>query len=142
MYPTQVGCKYFLSIRVELLIMGKTVQLVEYKGKQILFLDFSHCAGKEEFLPIIDAAKLWLQHKEALSVLTLTDVTDAHFNTEVINLMKDLTLHNKPYVKAGAIVGITRPLMKLAYNVVMAFSQRTLPIFDTHDEAKEWLIRQ
>ena len=122
--------------------MRKILQVLEYKGEKILFLDFSHCTSKEEFMAIIDAAVLWFQNKDSKSVLTLTDVTGAHFNAEIINLMKDLTLHNKPYVKAGAIVGITRPLMKLAYNAVMAFSKRTLPIFDTHDQAKEWLINQ
>ena len=122
--------------------MIKELQVLEYKGERILFLDFSHCTSKEEFMPIIDAAKLWVQNKDPKSVLTLTDVTDTRFNAEIINLMKELTLHNKPYVKAGAVVGISRPLLKLAYNAVMAFSKRTLPIFDTHDQAKEWLINQ
>jgi hypothetical protein len=122
--------------------MIKELQVLEYKGKRILFLDFSRCTSKEEFMQVIDAAKQWLQNKDPKSVLTLTDVTDARFNAEIINLMKELTLYNKPYVKAGAVVGITRPLLKLAYNAVMAFSKRTLPIFETHDQAKEWLINQ
>lgn len=122
--------------------MRKDLQVLEYKGERILFLDFSHCTSKEEFMPIIDTAKLWVQNKDPKSVLTLTDVTDTRFNAEIINLVKELTLHNKPYVKAGAVVGISRPLLKSAYNAVMAFSKRTLPIFDTHDQAKEWLINQ
>jgi hypothetical protein len=122
--------------------MRKELQVLEYKGEKILFLDFSHCTSKEEFMPIIDAAKQWLQNKDLNSVLTLTDVTTAHYDAEILTLLKELTSHNKPYVKAGAIVGITRPLMKLAYNTIMAFSKRTLPIFDTHDQAKEWLINQ
>lgn len=122
--------------------MKKELRTLEHKGKQILFLDFSHNNSKEEYLPIIDAAKLWLKNKEPNSVLTLTDVTDAHFNADILTLLKELTSHNKPYVKAGAVVGITRPLAKLAYNTVMAFSKRTLPIFDTQDEAKDWLVKQ
>ena len=122
--------------------MSKELKVLEHKGKQILFFDFSHNNCKEEYIPIIDTAKLWLKDKGPSSVLTLTDVTNAHFNAEILNLLKELTSHNKPYVKAGAIVGITRPLAKLAYNAVMAFSKRTLPIFDTHDEAKDWLIKQ
>jgi hypothetical protein len=122
--------------------MKKEPRVLEYKKKNILFLDFSHCTCKEEFMPVIEAAKEWLKDKDPNSGLTVTDVTDAHFNKEIITLMKELTLHNKPYVKAGAVVGITRPLVKLAYNTVMAFSKRTLPIFDTQDQAKEWLITQ
>jgi hypothetical protein len=122
--------------------MKKELRVLEHKGKQILFFDFSHNISKEEYIPIIDAAKLWFKNKEPRSVLTLTDVTNARFNTEILALLKELTLHNKPFVKAGAIEGITRPLAKLAYNTVMAFSKRTLPIFDTQDEAKDWLIKQ
>jgi hypothetical protein len=51
-------------------------------------------------------------------------------------------LHNKPYVLAAAVVGITSPLMKLAYNFVMAVSKRNVPIFDTREQAMEWLIGQ
>jgi hypothetical protein len=56
--------------------------------------------------------------------------------------MDELPLHNKPYVKAGSVAGITRPLMKLASYTVMVFSRRTLPIFDKQNQAKEWLITQ
>jgi hypothetical protein len=122
--------------------MNKELLVLEYKGKTILLFDFSHCNCKEDYLPIIETSTLWFQDKPAGSVLTLTDVTNAHFNAEIVNLLKELTSRNKPYVKAGAVVGITRPLMKLAYNAVMAFSKRTLPIFDTQEQAKEWLINQ
>jgi hypothetical protein len=122
--------------------MRKELQVLEHKGKKILFLDFSNNNFIEEYIAIIDAAKLWFKNKEPRSALTLTDVTNAHFNAEILTLLKELTLHNKPYVKAGAVIGITRPLAKLAYNTVMAFSKRTLPIFDTQDEAKDWLIKQ
>ncbi len=122
--------------------MRKELQELEYRGKKILFFDFSNCTSKEEIMPIVDAAKQWVQGKDLNSVLTLTDVTNAHYDAEILTVLKDLTLYNKPYVKAGAIVGITRPLVKLAYNTIMAFSKRTLPIFGTHDQAKEWLINQ
>ncbi len=122
--------------------MKKELQVLEYKGKKILFFDFSCCVSKEEIMPIIDAAKQCFQDKDLNSVLTLTDVTSARYNEEILALLKELALHNKPYVKAGAIVGITRPLIKLAYTAVMAFSKRNLPVFDTQDQAKEWLIKQ
>jgi hypothetical protein len=122
--------------------MQKEIQEIEHKGRTILLFDFSHCQCKEEIEPIIQSAKQWLQGKEPYSVLTLTDVTDAHYDMETLNLLKDLTTYNKPYVKAGAIIGITRPLLKLAYNIVMAFSQRNLPIFETREEAMEWLVNQ
>jgi hypothetical protein len=122
--------------------MKKEIQVIEHRRKKILLFDFSYCQCKEEIEPIIQSAKQWLQDKEPHSVLTLTDVTGAHYDTETLNLLKHLTTYNKPYVKAGAIIGITRPLMRLAYNMVMTFSKRNLPIFETREEAIEWLVNQ
>jgi len=96
--------------------MIKELQFIEYQGKKIVLFDFSNCQRTEEIVPMIEEAKEWFQGIEYNSVLTLTDVTNAHYDTEILNVLKEFTLHNKPYVKAGAIVGITRPLMKMAYS--------------------------
>jgi len=121
--------------------MRKEIQLLEFKNKKILFFDFSDCK-KEDIKLIIDDAKQWFQGKQQNSILTLTDVTNTRYDAETLNLFKDFTLHNKPYVLAAAVVGITSPLMKLAYNFVMAVSKRNVPIFDTREQAMEWLIGQ
>lgn len=60
--------------------MRKELKIIEYKGEKILCFDFSHCSSKEELMPIIDAVRQWFQDKDLNSVLTLTDVTSAHFN--------------------------------------------------------------
>lgn len=117
------------------------IQLLEIGDKKILLFDFSNCK-KEDIKPIIDDAKKWFHGKQPNSVLTLTDVTNARYDTETLNHFKDFTIHNKPYVLAAAVVGITSPLMKLAYNFVMAVSKRNVPIFDTRELAIEWLVKQ
>jgi len=122
--------------------MVKGLQIIEYQGREIALFDFSHCEIVEQILPMIQDAKKWFIGKEYNSVLTLTDVTGAHYDAEILDLLKDFTLHNKPFVKAGAIVSITRPLIRLAYNMVMSFSGRKLPVFDTREQALYWLISQ
>ena len=122
--------------------MKRKLQFIQHKGKEIVLFDFSGCQNIEEIMPVIQDAREWFQGRKHNSVLTLTDVTGAHYDTEILNLLKEFTLHNKPYVKAGAIVGITRPLMKLAYNIVMTFSKRNLPVYDSRDQALNWLIEQ
>ena len=121
--------------------MRQGIRVIDHRGKKILFIDFSHCK-KEDIKPIIDDAKQWFLSKRPRSVLTLTDVTEARYDTETLRIFKEFTLHNKPYVKAGAVVGITNPLMKIAYRAVTAFSKRNLPIFNTREEALDWLADQ
>jgi hypothetical protein len=115
------------------------VEFIRYKEKGILLIDFS--GTPDDILPVIQEAKKRIAVQPLNSVLTLTDVTGSQFNNAVRDGLEALTLHNKPYVKAGAVVGVTG-LRKVLYTVVMKFSGRNLPVFDTQDEAKEWLVAQ
>jgi hypothetical protein len=116
------------------------IKFIEHRGKQILHLDFSG-AKADEVLAVIEKAKTVISAKPAGSVRTLTDVTGAAFNSEVSDAMKAFVNHNKPYVSASAVVGVTG-LKQIIYNAVVKFSGRNLVAFDTTDQAKDWLVRQ
>ena len=114
------------------------VKFLTHKEKEILLLDFSNSRA-DEVLKIIEDAKRVIKSRPQSSLLTLTDVTNARFNEEVGQGMKEFTVHNKPYVKAGAVVGITG-LKRIIFGAVMAFSQRRLESFNDREDAKRWLI--
>ncbi len=116
------------------------VQFVEHKGKKILHLNFAGCKP-DETLEIIRQAKSVIASQPTKSILTLTDVTDTAFNTEVADAMKEFAAHNKPYVIAGAVVGITG-LKQIIFNAVLKFSGRHLAALNSVEEAKDWLTRQ
>jgi hypothetical protein len=114
------------------------VRFIQHNGKEILFLDFSQC--KPDDVPaIIEQSKAVIRKKPENSLLTLTDVTDTRFNDTVTHQMKEFTAHNKPYIRASAVVGITG-LKKILFEAVMAFSKRKLHAFDTIEQAKAWLV--
>ena len=113
------------------------VKFITHQGREILFLDFSNSKADEALQVIADAKKV-VSTKPKNSLLTLTDVTDARFNDAVSNGLKDLTTHNKPYVKAAAIIGITG-LKKIIFSTVMAFSKRNIESFSNAEQAKSWL---
>jgi hypothetical protein len=52
--------------------------------------------------------------------------------------MKEFTKHNKPYVKASAVVGISG-IKKIIFHAVMLFSGRKIHACDTLEQAKDWL---
>ncbi len=113
------------------------VKFIKHEEKDILFLDFSN-TRTDEVLKIIEDAKRVISTKPMNSLLTLTDVTNARFNDEVNDGMKQFSAHNKPYVKAAAVVGITG-LKKILFGAVMAFSKRNIVSFDNAEQAKRWL---
>ena len=116
------------------------VKFIEHKGKKILHLDLSRTEPKD-ILNVIDQAKPVIAAQPFMSVRTLTDVTDLKFNTEASEALKQFVNHNKPYVTAAAVVGVTG-LKQIIYNAVVRFSGRNLVAFDTHNQAKEWLATQ
>lgn len=116
------------------------ITFIEHRGKTILHLDFSH-AGKADVLPIIERAKTTIAAQPPKSVFTLTDVTGTGFNVEISDAMKNFVAHNKPYVAASAVVGVTG-LKQIIFNAVMTFSGRQLHAFDSLDKAKDWLATQ
>jgi len=110
---------------------------IKHKEKEILFLDFSN-TQPHEVLEAIEVAKPLIRSRPAGSVLTLTDVTNARFSEAVSDGLKEFTAHNKPYVKAGAVVGVTG-LKRIIFTAVMTFSRRNLETFDDIEQAKHWL---
>jgi hypothetical protein len=112
----------------------------KHKGNEIVVFDF---AGKtiDQIVLIISEAKKQISAKPKESILALTDLSGMRFNSQITNAFKEFTAHNKPYIKASAIVGI-EGLQKLAYNAVMSFSKRKIPIFQSHEQSMDWLVTQ
>jgi len=115
------------------------VQFIEHKGSRVLFINYADCdiamlkAVTEEMHRVISRE---LSH----SVLTLNDVTGTSFDSESVALLKSKVAANAPYVKRAAVIGITG-LQRLIYEAVQRFSQRSIPLFDSREEALDWLIK-
>ncbi len=116
------------------------VRFIRHNGKEILFLDFSACKAGDVLL-IIDQAMPVIAGRSEQSLLTLSDVTDARFDDTVSQRMKEFTAHNRPFVKAAAVIGITG-LKKILFEAVMLFSKRKIHAFETVEQAKDWLAAQ
>lgn len=112
------------------------VTFCEHKGRRILRLDFSHCKAGE-VLPVISEARAVIATQAPKSLYTLTDVTETGFNTEVSDAMKAFVNHNKPFVAAAAVVGVTG-LKRIIFNAVVKFSGRKLHAFGSLAEAMDW----
>ncbi len=118
----------------------KRIQIIDYKDKEIIYLDFSDC-NVDEVFEIIEVAKKIIRVQPHNSVLTLTNVTGTKYNREVIQALKEFANDNKPFVKAGAVVGIDG-LKRIVYDAITRFSGRNLPAFNDNEKAKDWLTKQ
>jgi len=117
-------------------------RFISHRGKRICHIDFSD-AERAETQRIMEHAKKLIAAEPLKSVLTLTDVTGAEYDTETLRTLRSYTIHNRPYVKVGAVVGISGPMMRIVYMAVLALSKRrNLRCFEGLQEAKDWLATQ
>lgn len=118
--------------------MSNRVHFIEYKGVEILSIDWSD-ASADEILAAIAEAKRLIASRPAKSVRTLTNVTNGRLDRRTSEALKDYVAHNKPYVVAGAVVGLN-DLKMIAFNFVNRATGRSLRAMDSLDAAKEWLV--
>ncbi len=117
------------------------VEFIKHQDIDILYIDFSYTDSKEEVVRIIEASKGLISDKPPASVRTLTNITGAYFDRDISRELKDFAAYNKPFVKAGAVIGLTTA-RRIIYHAVLFFAKRKLEICDDIDEAKAWLVEQ
>jgi hypothetical protein len=115
------------------------VRFVRYKGLPILEIDFQDCQPSE-VLERIQCARAIIGQQQPASVRTLTLVKGARFNRQTSAALKEYTQHNKPFVRAAAIVGLSG-LQEVVYTVIVRVTGRTIATFGSVQAAKEFLVK-
>lgn len=119
------------------------VKNIVHKNKPVISIDFSNfnTSNMSDILKVTEEAKQTIRTHPPNSVLTLTNFDGMFFNKEILDLMIQYVADNKPYVKASAIIG-AGGLRKIAVNSAEKFSMRDLHLFESAEEALDWLIAQ
>jgi hypothetical protein len=118
--------------------MSRTQQISK-NGKVIFHMDFSNLNNVQDIKAVISDAVRYIRSKPEASVLTLTSMHGMHFSTEIKDLFNDFISGNKPYVKAGAVVGLGG-LQQIVYNGLMKVTGRDIKSFSSIESAREWLV--
>jgi hypothetical protein len=111
---------------------------VDHRGKKIFFVDFAKtdAAGVKE---AIEEAKPVISRQAERSLLCLVDATATKFSLEISDLIKEFTMHNKPYMNVTAIIGIAG-ITKVVLNTAIAFTKRdNLIVKNSLEEALDFL---
>ena len=118
----------------------KRVDFIKYKGKRILFLDFS---GLElnEFMEGVKQAEKIVRSQPQKSLLTLTDMTGNNYMPTSNKIINDSFRDNALFVKASAAVGVTG-IKKILVKIMEKYAGRRMCVFDNLVEAKDWLADQ
>jgi hypothetical protein len=118
--------------------LTQRLQFELHEGQRILVIDYSHC-DTEAMKELITITRTLIATQLPNSLLTLSDVSGAVFNIDVVEQLKEMTKHNAQYVRKGALVGVTG-LQALIYSVVQSFSNRNIPLFNNKEDALKYLL--
>lgn len=120
---------------------GERTRFIEHKGRQILYYDFAGIGDVDLGLRVVQAARPKILGQPPRSVRTLVTVRDSKFDTRIAKAVQELARHNKPFVLASAIVGLSG-LQRVILTAVMRATGRTFATFDDVEAAKDWLVAQ
>ena len=114
----------------------------QQSGAHVLLIDLSDFAHPVDSLPHIAAARKVVGEQPPKSVCCIVDISGSPYNVEVIDALNALSIHNRPFVIASAIIGVTG-FKRVIMESVMMFSRRTnLKALPSREAAFEWLAGQ
>jgi len=114
------------------------VQIINYKNKDIVYSDHRGLSGQKLIDNIRDGCALVL--KQGKDVLQLSDFRDSNLSKDAMDFARSEEL--KPVIKCikkEAIVGVTG-IKKMALNLYSSVTGSTAKVFNTLEEAKEYLV--
>jgi hypothetical protein len=114
-------------------------KLLVYGGKNIFYMDFSGLKDINDIKHLISLSAEYIRSQPESSLLTLTNLKDMHFNSEVKHEFSEFIKGNKPHIKASAVTGLSG-LQRIIYNGLMKITGRDIRSFENINVAKDWLI--
>ncbi|WP_448518450.1 hypothetical protein [Rhodoflexus sp.] len=116
-------------------------KFIIHQGIEILYTDIRN-TNPQEGLEALRQCRENCKSRPVNSVLSLIDVTNARYNSELITYAKEISRDNKPYILAAAVCGFN-DLTKLMINSILFFADRQdVKLFDTKEESLKWLLQQ
>lgn len=124
--------------------MVEGLSKIQYKGKEILFLDYSGFAKdkstqKQKTLQLMNGANEEYKKYPKKSALGMGNFTNFSFDMDILSALKKSNNEMDCYIKKSAIIGV-KGLLKAGYNFVIGLTSSNTKVFETEQEAKDWLV--
>ena len=119
--------------------MSDRLKKITHRGCSILFTDYSNFITFDEWKVLLDEERQLMPKERLGSVLALAVFTGSRFSASVFSAIKELAIHNKPYIKASALVGLSSLQQGVFLKGIERTADRSFGLFDSVEQAKDWL---
>ena len=117
------------------------IKWIEYKGKSILYIDYSHLS-KEKLQPVLDEVTSIVPHEPPHSIRICINVEDMKYDTSIIGQFNSLVSNTRRYVLARAIIGIKDVPTKIMFDSVIRLTGLETETFFKMNDALDWLTEK
>ena len=122
--------------------MIERVEEFSHDGKNFVYIDFSELNTGNDFIELIEAAKLIIAKYPENSLYTIANFENVIFDSRLKMIVAEYMRYNKPYVKYGVIIGIAG-IPKIMTRSIFAISERSNIFFAySKEKAIELLLQQ
>jgi len=115
------------------------VSFITFCGKEILQVRFEQGEDIIQIDSIAREVKRIVSGQPPGSLLILTIVRDFDLTPNILLQFKELMIHNKPHVKASALVGLVDDKIRF-FDSLGPETERHIQIFDDTGTAKRYLV--
>jgi hypothetical protein len=119
--------------------MSDRLKKITHRGCSILFTDYSNFITFDDWNVLLEEERKLMPSEPLGSVLALAVFTGSRFSARVFSAIKELAVHNKPYIKASALVGLSSLQQGIFLKGIERTADRSFGLFDTVEQAKNWL---
>jgi hypothetical protein len=117
------------------------IEKIQYKGKEILYINYQGCRSDEEMIKILkEAQAIIIQDNKVY--FQLTDLRNTFATPGYMKAVKEVAKETPRLAKKRAILGIDSParlILLKAYNLILG-SETAIKPFKSFEEAKDWLV--
>ena len=113
----------------------------QWDGRRILCCDYAGLDDHAEAFDAFEQVRSAVAGEAPGTVLTLSDVRDSRLDRTMQRKLMELTLQNRSFVRAAAVVGLSAAQRRDLADVERV-SGRQFAVFDTLEEARDWLVTQ
>jgi hypothetical protein len=119
---------------------GDRIRYITHREQRILLVDHSGCTAAE-LAAMCDLVPSYVTPEPEHSVLLLADFSNAQIDRDALEHVKLAAVFDRPHLKRSAWV-ITPSFPKAFYDNVRAFSVRELRVFQTREQAMNYLVAE
>ena len=116
--------------------MTERIRIIEHG---IVLIDLSGITEPDKELHLSADARRLVAKQQPGQALVLTDVTGSNFSEAAVDSLKKLAEHNRPFVKASALIGLS-PITRVIFRAVVALTRRDIRSFANREEAIAYLL--